>query len=551
MALQVKVGQNFYIGSDSYMIAEHPAIPGQPYGQEGKAATVFKLYTANGSAKALKVFKRKYQDPTIVDSSSSLRRFSSIEGFKVCHRTVIVPTTHQSLISQYPDLKYAVIMPWIEGRTWFDVILERKEISQKESFNIARKFLELLVSMEQKKLAHCDLSGANVILSLLDGGDSIEFVDVEQLYAPGIEHPAKLATGTPGYVHPNTPQDYWAKDADRFPGAVLLVEMLSWFDDRIRNMADEESYFAPNEVGKNSKRYQILQEVLQETYGGAISELFQQIWFSSSNNQCPTFNEWFIALTNEQPQVTESESFSVTYEPPVLVSSSPPSTINTHTVPKSTEIMPDIRRTTVIINSNTDDISRNKNILKFAGIFIVVGIVFAYLIAQNATILTNIYAAVKVYGTAVADGIGSGILALLIGLIELWIFQQRMPQNKKLIFVLLTAASGIIGGAIGGGLVDARVITVHQIGFVVGILSGALTSFGYIFLMRTMGSNYRWLIWNTAAWAISWYTGWTVGLFIESNNGGWMGSAVSAGLITILLGVFLTLYIWLTPDFEF
>src|SRR5690242_5891970 len=94
-----------------YRIAEHPAAPGMPYGQEGRAATVYALFTES-DRRALKVFKPRFRVPSLVGLARKLDPFSTLPGLQVCRRTVLVPQFHGELLRQNPDLLYSVLMPW-------------------------------------------------------------------------------------------------------------------------------------------------------------------------------------------------------------------------------------------------------------------------------------------------------------------------------------------------------------------------------------------------------------------------------------------------------
>jgi len=69
MPFQPQVNQALTIGDVTYHVAEHPAAPGIPYGQEGRAATVYQLVAPSSSqgegrggglkAQALKVYSAR------------------------------------------------------------------------------------------------------------------------------------------------------------------------------------------------------------------------------------------------------------------------------------------------------------------------------------------------------------------------------------------------------------------------------------------------------------------------------------------------------------
>jgi cytoskeletal protein RodZ len=344
MPFQAEVGLNLIIENVAYRIAEHPAAPGLPYGQEGRTAVVYCLdltptprpdgqppsplpvgegrgvppAAAGGDVRsALKVFKPRYRLPALVSLAQKLQAFADLPGLRVCRRTVLTPQRHAALLRQYPDLTYAVLMPWIEGPTWMEVVLRTEQspngFSPERSLILARGLAEILAEMEQRGIAHCDLSGPNVLLPALvpgaeghtDGRNSVALVDVEQLYGPGLERPAALPVGSPGYAHKNAPDGLWSREADRFAGALLLAEMLGWCDPRVPAAAWGEHFFDPAELQTESDRYRVLVSVLRERWGDTIATLFERAWRSETLADCPTFGEWLLHLPKRPTGVVE------------------------------------------------------------------------------------------------------------------------------------------------------------------------------------------------------------------------------------------------------
>jgi serine/threonine protein kinase len=167
MPFEFEADQKIIAGNVSYCIAEHPAAPGIPYGQAGRQATVYQLVAPDGVKRALKVFKPRYRLPALEGLTNKLAPFAHLPGLTVCRRTVLVPQRHADLLRQHPDLTYAVLMPWIEGPTWTEVLLDKRTLSPDESLLLARSLAEVLAMMEQHGLAHCDLSGPNILLPAL------------------------------------------------------------------------------------------------------------------------------------------------------------------------------------------------------------------------------------------------------------------------------------------------------------------------------------------------------------------------------------------------
>lgn len=315
MAFQPDIHQELVIEGVTYRVAEHPVAPGMPYGQEGRAAVVYQLVAPDGDKRALKVFKPRFRVPALVSLADKLAAFADLPGLGVCCRTVLSARRHGDLLRANPDLTYAVLMPWIDGPTWTEVILTKRALTRDQSLLLGEALAEILAAMEEHGMAHCDLSASNLILPALALTAShaslapIELVDVEQLYAPELTRPEVLPSGSPGYAHTTAREGLWSAKADRFAGAILIAKMLGWCDARVRNAASGEQYFDPDELQRVTERYHTLGTVLLERWGEHVANLFERVWHSELLDDCPTFAEWLIALP-PSPQITESESKS-------------------------------------------------------------------------------------------------------------------------------------------------------------------------------------------------------------------------------------------------
>ena len=143
----------------------------------------------------------------------------------VCTQTVLTRQTHGRLIEEHEDLEYATLMPWIEGKTWFDYLQSRQAVRLGDSRALAESMAWVLYALELNRLAHCDLSSANVIIA--PDLQQVHLVDVEDLYTPWVEPPPMLPGGSMGYQHPSlNGSGQWGALGDRFAGAVLMAEML-------------------------------------------------------------------------------------------------------------------------------------------------------------------------------------------------------------------------------------------------------------------------------------------------------------------------------------
>jgi hypothetical protein len=347
MAFRPNVGDELTLNNATYRIAEHPAAPGIPYGQEGRAGIVYCLERSPlpsgegpGVRAALKVFRARFRTPALVSQAEKLAAFADLPGLTVCRRTVLTPTRYADLLRREPDLTYAVLMPWIEGPTWTEVMLEKRPLTPQQALDLARAFADILSRMEQNGLAHCDLSGPNVLLPMLaqqtadrrpqtaySPSSTVELVDVEGLYAPGLPRPEALPSGSSGYAHRTAREGLWGPTADRFAGAVLLAEMLCWGDESVRQACYGETYFDPAEMpaqgGANPPRYQTLLSALARHYGQPVADLFERAWTSETLADCPTFGEWLVALPEHPVAQALSLSTAATETAEAQASASP------------------------------------------------------------------------------------------------------------------------------------------------------------------------------------------------------------------------------------
>lgn len=306
MSFQPNPGDEVVINDIAYTIGQHPAAPGLAYAQAGRQGIVYQLLPRNGSlhgAKALKVFFPKFRIPAMVYQSEHMESYSELPGLQVCKRDVLTPERNGALIGKHPDLLYAVLMPWVQGQTWFDVISDQRQLTAEESLKLARALAGTGSAMEQRGLAHCDMSAPNVMIPFfsevenLGKTSAVELVDVEQMYGSKMDRPDALLAGSPGYAaHRTVHSGLWSSYADRFAGAVIIAEMLSWSDPVIVEKAWGESYFDQHEMQTVSERYYAMRESLEKRWGSRLSDLFIRAWESHDLSSCPTFGEWYVAL---------------------------------------------------------------------------------------------------------------------------------------------------------------------------------------------------------------------------------------------------------------
>lgn len=302
------------IDGQEYSFSPHPVVPSLVWGQEGRHAIVYRIEAVNGGsnparpldrangynrAYALKVFRPAFQHPGLLESAEALSWAHELPGMRVCDQKVLRKETHPELIRQYEDLSYAMLMPWVEGQTWFDYLQKRERTTLDQSRALAESMAWTLYALEANQLAHCDLSSGNVIID--PGLQAVNLVDVEDLYSPWLTAPPMVPAGTPGYQHRESGSGgQWRPSGDRFAGAVLMAEMLGWAHHEVRENAFGESYFAPEELQQETPRYHLLQDVLT-VYDEGFAEAFNEAWHSDSLESCPPLKTWYD-LVDELPR---------------------------------------------------------------------------------------------------------------------------------------------------------------------------------------------------------------------------------------------------------
>ena len=136
-------GFELKFGKRIFQIVEHPNTPGIPHSQEGSQAVVYQLRSTD-DLRALKVFDSRYRLPSLVVLSQQIEKYAHMPGLRVCRRDVLTPQNNLELLQDNPELTYAVLMPWIEGPTWLEILIEAEALPQKRSLTIARSFASIL-----------------------------------------------------------------------------------------------------------------------------------------------------------------------------------------------------------------------------------------------------------------------------------------------------------------------------------------------------------------------------------------------------------------------
>jgi hypothetical protein len=297
----------------------HPQGNGFVHAAEGAKAVVYRVREEpSGAEHALKVMKARFREPSLAPRCAALDALKHLPGMRVCERRCLAPGTAPGALAAFPALQYAVLMPWIQGHSWFEVLSYGPAAAPRDaaaSRRLAASLARALAELEARGVAHCDLSAGNVIVDTAAG--TAELVDVEDVYAPGVRRPAAVPLGTPGYQHRASGEGMWRADGDRFAGAVLLCEMLAWHHPAVRAVAAGESYFAAGEMqDPASPRLRALLDALAAQGDAAAAGLLRRAWASADPGGCPTLAEWDAALRAQRPVSRFSgRSIAATDEP--------------------------------------------------------------------------------------------------------------------------------------------------------------------------------------------------------------------------------------------
>lgn len=288
------------IKRDSYCFLPHPIIPGEVNKIVRMNTTTYQLQKeADKTLWALKVPNPGAVDPSLEQKVSTQGSFGHLPGLLAANRVCLLKTAFPELIAIHPALEYAILMPWLSGRTWAGFMDDGDLCSQysiEQAKELALTMAYVLWSLETNGLAHTDIAGDNVIIL---NYKHVELIDLESLYMKGMPPVAQPSKGWYGYQHPRLDvQGQSNLQGDRFAGAILLVEMLTWWNPLIRAVTDGESLFQFKHSGAREEMTQRLRAVRQTLRGMYLGlyELFEQAWYSPNLAHCPDFRSWVMCL---------------------------------------------------------------------------------------------------------------------------------------------------------------------------------------------------------------------------------------------------------------
>jgi hypothetical protein len=283
--LTVADGAFRVLAEDTFAVADQMA-----FVRQGRKAQVYKLRGPDGRPYALKVFFRGFSPDEMINYR--LREFGHLDGLRVCQRRLI--GAEEAAAVGEPGLASAVLMPWIDGVAWAGVIETRRPLRPETGLTLARRTAHVLAGLEAVGLAHADISSTNVIIQT---APPVQLIDVEDMYHERFGQVSHVPAGSPGYAHPrHEGQSYRHPCGDRFAGAVLLAEMLTWSGTGSGRRATADiSVFDPAEIGKRGPKFRRVHSGLA-ALSAALADLFEQAWSSPSLTECPPLSQWRTAI---------------------------------------------------------------------------------------------------------------------------------------------------------------------------------------------------------------------------------------------------------------
>lgn len=282
-------------GYERLRVLPHPTAPSFAFACEGGEGIVVQVEReASRTRYAFKVMKPAHQRAELPSVCGHLRSFIGVPGLRACERYCVCEVDSPQVWATSPMFRYAMIIPWIDGPTWLDVLLSRKPVSAEASLKTARSLANCMALLESVGASHGDIASGNLIVA--PDTCEIELIDVEHMHAPGFPRPSVCVLGTPGYNRVNSTEDVWNSVSDRMAVGIMLSEMLAWRERSIAAASDGASYFAPDEIGdERCDRFRLMLQVLG-SLSHQLPPLLTAVWRSRRRADCPPAHAWRAAI---------------------------------------------------------------------------------------------------------------------------------------------------------------------------------------------------------------------------------------------------------------
>ncbi len=283
-------GESLLLQGLTYLVQPHPGAPSMAYASEGRRAFVYQLRNVNENELiALKVFKPKFRDPDLTNVADRLTQFRHLDGLKTAERRIVSPTDPTAIAC--PELQHAMLMPWAQGKTWFDYLVylrkEKAHLEWVSALHLCERFLSVIEGLERAGIAHTDIAPGNIMIDPEALG--VQLIDLEDLYIPGLPVPTHRNTGSFGYRHRSADAgaDLWCREGDRYAAGILAAEMLALSSPILVDLATDEGFFGGHggeAVGR--ERYRQAESWIQAV-APEFAQRFTQTWHADQLAGCP------------------------------------------------------------------------------------------------------------------------------------------------------------------------------------------------------------------------------------------------------------------------
>lgn len=288
------------IHASPYEFLPHPVLPGEVQCIVRDRATIYQLRRLSDQTFwALKVSNPGYRDPQIVQQTERLQQFGTLPGLQTAQRLCLTKASCSDLVNTYPNLEWAILMPWIQGPTWagfMDDATISVTYTQQQAHDLALTLAYTLWNLETNRLTHTDIAGDNVIVI---HPKRVELIDIDGLYVHGTPVPTQPSHGWRGYQHRHLDaRGNCRVEGDRYAGAILLTEILTWWHPLVRALTDGDSYFQFGEQESPDllrRRLKVVRTVLRDIHPD-LRQMFLRAWNSTDQAECPNFASWVMAL---------------------------------------------------------------------------------------------------------------------------------------------------------------------------------------------------------------------------------------------------------------
>ena len=190
--------------------------------------------------------------------------------------------------------------------------------------------------------------------------------------------------------------------------------------------------------------------------------------------------------------------------------------------------------------------TNQKASINFVFLFAAVGIIFFLVIILFQDAISSQGKYLVENGYVPQQIIVNGILALLVGSIQAWIFRARI-KSRGYIFVGFSLLGGLLAGFVGGTIINSGINGSFVIGLINGSIAGGFSSLAQ---NRIMGNNrygMNWFVYSVISWAIIFSIGWVIGWDAVSM----VRIASAGGFLVIASGIGLAIFLYNNPKVEF